>query len=165
MSSVKTAGRQALIDEADRALRKMSSQGTLFGHAVAQALGIRPSDLESLDIIQLHGSVTAGQLATATGLTRGAITGLVDRLEAAGFLVRKPDAEDRRKVNIELHPAAFSRVFPLYASLHARMQENWEGFSDRQIKVILEFATRSHRILAEETTALSGGAATPQDPR
>ncbi|WP_111641685.1 MarR family winged helix-turn-helix transcriptional regulator [Marinimicrobium alkaliphilum] len=157
MSREKSTQRQHLLAEADGALRKMSAQSTLFGHAIANSLGIRPTDLECLDLIQLHGSVTASQLAKATGLTSGAVTGLVDRLEQAGYVLRKPDANDRRRTNIELHPSTFERVYPLYASLHERMQSIWADFDDEQVQTILDFATRSHETVAEETARLRKG--------
>src|SRR5260221_14723009 len=75
--------RTELMAELEQALRKASAQGVLYSQAVAERLGINSTDLECLDIIQLRGPLTAGSLAEATGLTTGAVTGIVDRLESA----------------------------------------------------------------------------------
>src|SRR3981189_796686 len=76
--------RAALLRELEEAMRRSSAQGVLFGQTVANVAGISGSDLECLDFLNLEGRVTAGRLAEVTGLTTGAITGVVDRLEKAG---------------------------------------------------------------------------------
>ena len=69
----------------------------LFHHAVAERLGLGPADHKCLDLLVERGSMTSSQLAAITGLTTGAITGVVNRLEAAGYVQRQPDPDDRRK--------------------------------------------------------------------
>ena len=83
--------RAVLLQELEHAMRRSSAQGVLYGQAVASVAGISNSDLECMDILYLEGRVTAGRLAEVTGLTTGAITGVVDRLEKAGFVRRKRD--------------------------------------------------------------------------
>src|SRR5205809_8022909 len=107
LSSAKA--RAALLQELEHALRRSSAQGVIFGQTVANVAGISPSDLECLDFLNLEGPVTAGRLAEVTGLTTGAITGVVDRLEKAGLVRRERDADDRRKVDIALVPEKVAR--------------------------------------------------------
>src|ERR1700744_359744 len=95
--SSKQPDRSATTVSLMNSMRETSALGVLFSQAVASRLGIASSDLECLDIVVLRGPVTAGELATATGLTTGAITGVIDRLEQAGFVRRTRDAADRRK--------------------------------------------------------------------
>src|SRR4051794_27101574 len=96
--------RAALLIELEEAVRRSSAQGVIFGQTVANVAGISGSDLECLDFLNLEGRVTAGRLAEVTGLTTGAITGVVDRLEKAGLARRERDAADRRKVFIVTVP-------------------------------------------------------------
>ena len=90
------------IEELIAAYRANSSQDGAFDALAAERLGISPTDLRCLDIVQGRGGVTAGELATASGLSTGAVTAVVDRLERAGLARRVRDESDRRKVNVEV---------------------------------------------------------------
>ena len=92
--------RAALVQELENAMRKSSAQGTIFSQTVADRAGISNSDMECVDFLNVEGRMTAGRLAELTGLTTGAITGVVDRMEKAGLVRRERDASDRRKVFI-----------------------------------------------------------------
>src|SRR3569832_2178810 len=94
-------------------MRRSSAQGVIFGQTVADVAGISGSDLECMDFLNLEGRVTAGRLAEVTGLTTGAITGVVDRLEKAGLVRRARDDADRRKVLIAVVPEA-AMLFGLF---------------------------------------------------
>jgi DNA-binding MarR family transcriptional regulator len=148
--------RAALLEALGQEMRKVSAQSVLLSQTVADRVGIHPTDLECLDILNWTGPVTAGRLAELTGLTTGAITGVVDRLERAGFAFRERDVHDRRKVIIQLSPSrdAERMIGPLYASLARRMDELFGGYSDAQLALILDFATRSNAIALEEITRL-----------
>ena len=102
--------RAALMQELEHAVRKSSALGVIFGQTVANAVGVSSSDLECLDFLNIEGRVTAGRLAELTGLTTGAITGVVDRMEKAGFVRRERDEEDRRKVYIAIVPEALGKI-------------------------------------------------------
>src|SRR6476659_9033510 len=102
--------RAALMVELEHAARRSSAQGLMFSQAVAHSVGISSSDLECLDFLNLEGRVTAGRLAEVTGLTTGAITVVVDRLEKAGFVRRERDEADRRKVFIATLPENVARI-------------------------------------------------------
>src|SRR5215475_8697482 len=106
--------RPDLIEALMRAMRDTSARGVLFSQAVAERTGINSTDLECLDFIVMRGPLTAGELAEATGLTTGAITGVIDRLERAGVAQRQRDADDRRKVLVKVLPAALRRLEPLF---------------------------------------------------
>ncbi|MEP7050073.1 MAG: MarR family transcriptional regulator [Pseudomonadota bacterium] len=80
----------------------MSTRTVVFHAAIADHLGLNPSDHKCADLIWNEtGPITAGRLAEITGLSTGAITGVVDRLEKAGFVERVPDPGDRRRVVIQ----------------------------------------------------------------
>lgn len=150
MSRPSTA-RAELLTELDREFRQASGLGVVFSQAVADRLGITGSDLECLDFIGLRGGVaTAGELSEATGLTTGAVTGMIDRLEKAGFAKRDRDPHDRRKVLVRLLPAAEKRIAPIYTSLQRSMQELLSRYSDEQLAFLHDFMAKSGRIMAEE---------------
>lgn len=137
----------------DAALREASGLGVVFSQVVADYLGISPKDLECLDILYLRGPVTAGELAQATGLTTGAITGLIDRLEAAGFARRERAAQDRRKVLVRALPSVDSEIMPLYASLQARMHALMAQMPDDDLDRLLAFLTSAREIMVSEIAA------------
>src|SRR5215813_7862986 len=90
--------------------RQLSAATILFHQAVADRLGMNVTDHKCADILERHGPLTAGELAERTGLTTGAITGVIDRLEKTGFVRRAEDPGDRRRVIIEPNRAKMQRV-------------------------------------------------------
>src|SRR5256885_17190994 len=102
-------------------MRRSSAQGVLYGQTVANVAGIANSDLECMDILYLEGRVTAGRLAEVTGLTTGAITGVVDRLEKAGLVRRERDETDRRKVYIAVVPENVAKIGKYYEHMQRSM--------------------------------------------
>ena len=90
--------RARLATEFGAAVRKTGSLMQLVGQAAADRIGINATDLNCLNILSFSGQMTAGELARATGLTTASITGVIDRLEAAGYVRRERDARDRRRV-------------------------------------------------------------------
>jgi DNA-binding MarR family transcriptional regulator len=148
--------RAALLQELEEAMRRSSAQGVLFGQTVANVAGISGSDLECLDFLNLEGRVTAGRLAEVTGLTTGAITGVVDRLEKAGFVRRERDEADRRKVFIVTVPASVAEIGRFYVPMQAAMQKLWGTYSDAELKLLLRFASEGYKSVLEATEALKG---------
>ncbi len=90
------------IDSVLRSLRRVNLQGSLFGQTVAIRFGLTESDIEALEVLLDTGSATAGRLSELMGLTTGAVTRVIDRLEQAGYVRRVPDPADRRRVIVEL---------------------------------------------------------------
>jgi DNA-binding MarR family transcriptional regulator len=133
--------RAALLAALSGRLRQISAESVLFSQAVADRLGISPTDLECLDVIQRHGPLTAKELAALTQLTSGAITGVVDRLERAGYARRLPNPSDRRSILIALAPEAAERhIAPLFAPMDEAMTELYARYSDAELAVIADFA-------------------------
>jgi DNA-binding MarR family transcriptional regulator len=160
--------RAALVQELEHAVRRSSAQGVIFGQTVATRMGIASSDLECLDILNLEDRVTAGRLAEVTGLTTGAITGVIDRLEKAGFVQRERDETDRRKVFIKTIPANVAVVGKFYESLQRAMLKAWSEYSDEQLRLLLRFANQGYETMRAETAALKtveGPKSKPLAPR
>jgi DNA-binding MarR family transcriptional regulator len=144
------------LQELEEAVRRTSAQGVMFGQTVANVAGISGSDLDCMDIVNLEGRVTAGRLAEVTGLTTGAITGVVDRLEKAGLVRRDRDATDRRKVFIVVVPENAAKVGKLYTPLQEAMYKLWSTYSDAELQFLLRFARESYKASLEATEALMG---------
>ena len=151
--------RAALVAALDRALRETSAQSVLFSQAVADRVGMNPTDLESLDILARHGPMTAGRLAELTGLTTGAITGLIDRLERRGYARRERHPTDRRSVIIKpLTEKAERDLGPAYVAMSTAMDELTSRYGDDDLAVILDFMTRAAAITAGQIARLRSDA-------
>jgi DNA-binding MarR family transcriptional regulator len=147
-------GRAALLQELEHAVRRSSAQGVIFGQTVAGYAGISSSDLECLDFLNLEGRITAGRLAEVTGLTTGAITGVVDRLEKAGLARRERDASDRRKVFITTVPENIAGIGRFYEPLQAAMMKRWNAYSDAELRLLLRFASEGYQTMLGVTEEL-----------
>ncbi len=123
--------------------REMSVQTIMFHSAVAECLGLNATDHRCFDYILRMGGVTAGQLSRETGLTSGAITGVIDRLEKAGFARRQADPKDRRKVIIMPRPERLPELQKLFAPLSRSMGQMMSHFSDREAEVLVDFMKRA----------------------
>ena len=151
--------RRAIEAELNRALRETSAQSVLFSQAVADHAGMNPADLESLDILVRHGPMTAGRLAELTGLTTGAITGLIDRLERRGYARRESHPTDRRSIIVRpLAENAERDLAPSYDAMTQAMDELMSRYSDEDLATILDFITRAAAITAEQIIKLRNDA-------
>jgi DNA-binding MarR family transcriptional regulator len=150
-------GRGVLEAEFELALRRTGSLMQLMGQAAAERIGINPTDLNCLNILSLAGQLTAGQLAQATGLTTASITGVADRLEAAGYVRRERDTADRRKVLIHLVPErAIADVTPVFGPVVRAWRETAAGYSDAELELIVTFQHRIEQVLREHLAQLRG---------
>lgn len=119
-------------------LAEMGGLSTLLSAAIAARAGINPTDLESLDLLRRHGPMTAGRIAERTGLTTGAITGVIDRLERRGYARREADPTDRRRVVVHAEVDVAERELgPHYASLAEAMTAIVNDYSDQELALIL----------------------------
>lgn len=138
--SSKTPRRRDLEAALNAAMRDASGQGVLYSQAVADRLGINTTDLECLDHV-FRGPVTAGRLADLTGLTTGAVTGVVDRLERAGLARRERDSGDRRKIMVTATPAVAERVAPLYEPMARHAMSAVAKYREDELALLLDFLT------------------------
>jgi DNA-binding MarR family transcriptional regulator len=135
-------GREALIGALNAAMRELSGQGVLYSQAVAARLGVGATDLECVGYL-MDGPKTAGALAEATRLTTGAVTGVIDRLERAGFVRREADPADRRKVLVRALPAALAKTAPLFEPIARASVSALAPYSDAELALLLDFMQRS----------------------
>lgn len=138
-----SASHRELVARVGLQVRQMGAQGVMTSQIVAARFGLHTTDLECLDLIYLRKQATAGELAAATGLTSGAVTALIDRLESTGYVERVPDAEDRRRIQVRIRPTAVEPIKAVYAPIQKQMFKLWSSYSARDLKVIADFLSRS----------------------
>jgi DNA-binding MarR family transcriptional regulator len=155
------AARAELLGGLQLAGRKLSTATIMFHQAVADRLGLNITDHKCLDLVLLHGPMTAGALAAATGMTTGAITAAVDRLERAGFVRRVDDPKDRRKVVVQAVPKRLNEVGQFFEPLVAFLEELVSRYDDTELAAIVDFMTRSCDGLRQLTVKLREGAVRP----
>ena len=148
-------GRQALAGRLMLALRRSSAAGVLHGQTVARRVGVNSTDLECLDLILMSGPSTAGEIARHTGLTSGAVTGLIDRLERLRLVERTADPADRRKVLVRVREDRIGPIAQLYAPLEKAMQSLLAGYSKEELKVLIDFSERSGGLLLARVSDLN----------
>src|ERR1700736_338793 len=158
----RSKARAALMEELEHAVRRSSAQGAIFSQTVADRAGVSSSDLECLDFLNLEGRVTAGRLAEVTGLTTGAITGVVDRLEKAGFVRRERDESDRRKVFIAIVPENTAKIGRFYEHMQRAMLKEWDSFSDAELRLLLRFMTQGYTTMLGAIEELKAMMAAPK---
>jgi len=165
-------GKHKLAEEiVGRLARQHSTAVVLFHHAVAERLGLGPTDHKCLDLLRERGPMAGSDLGAITGLTSGAITGVVARLERAGYLRREPDPHDGRKQILQLaqKPAHIQDVIdPLRKDVAAVL----ENFDTHQLTAIAEFLARttdliySHAaLLRAQTLSAAHGVAEERSPQ
>ncbi len=143
-----------LADEIVRQLaRQHSTAVVLFHHAVAERLGLGPTDHKCLDLLRERGPMAGSDLGAITGLTSGAITGVVARLEQAGYVRREPDPHDGRKqiLHLALELAHIQDVIdPLRTDVAALLQ----NFDTHQLTAIAEFLARTTDLIYRHAALL-----------
>lgn len=151
--------REQLVQEIHQELRGLHDAVDLVNQTVADWLGINRTDLRCISILQSRGPMTAGQLAEASGLTTGAMTTVLDRLEQAGYARRVRDATDRRRVLVEVTPLTLQRVGSLYADLVAATDVDLAEYSIEELLLIRDFVRRGREITQAHAAKLRA-----QDP-
>ncbi|SFC34134.1 MarR family winged helix-turn-helix transcriptional regulator [Spirosoma endophyticum] len=125
--------------------------------AVARRAGLSGTDHKYLGFLIEKGQMTAGELSTLTGLTTGAVTGLIDRFEKKNLVKRRFAQDDRRKVIIEPNTEIIlSLLVPLYEEFRSKSEELMASFSNEEIKVIETYFSKAIDIMTETTHKLNG---------
>lgn len=146
----------ALIEEFYREISRMSTWTVVYHGAAAARLGLNPTDLKCGAVLRETGPISAGELAALTGLTTGAITGVLDRLEKAGLVRRAADPADRRRVIVEPleTPARLAEIMQILGPLSAETAELLKPYDNDQLRLILDFVRRSTELMRRQTALL-----------
>jgi DNA-binding MarR family transcriptional regulator len=128
--------RRGLLEAVEVRMREVTGLSVLYSQAMASRLGINSTDLECLDLVSFGSEVTAGALAEKTGLTTGAITTAIDRLERAGFVRRRRDDADRRKVIVAATSSGLRQGKLAGAPMRKIIPEVLDRYEDEQLKFL-----------------------------
>jgi DNA-binding MarR family transcriptional regulator len=137
-------------------LGRKFSDATIFLHeAIARKAGLSGADRKYLGLLIQHGPMTAGELSKQTGLTTGAVTGLVDRLEKKKLARRQFDRNDRRKIIIVPNIQNATKLFgPSQSLLRSKITNMISTFSDNEISVLEKYLRLTIEVMNEVTTKL-----------
>jgi DNA-binding MarR family transcriptional regulator len=143
---------QAIVEKR----REMSTETIMFHQNVADVLGLHITDHKCLDLIRQYGAMPAGRLAELTGLTTGAVTGIIDRLEKVGYVRRTNDPKDRRRTIIEpVRNKKWERkIEAIFIPFHERMHKLLSSYSDSELAFLLDVLTKSIELTREESKKL-----------
>jgi DNA-binding MarR family transcriptional regulator len=136
-------------------MRMLSTRAIILHQAVADTLNLNLTDYKCWDLIANLGPMTAGKLADSTGLTTGAITGVIDRLEKAGYVKRKKNPEDRRSVIIELNQGQEHIRKEVFFPLEQKIDRMVSSYTKKELTLFIELIDKEIKILYEETARLS----------
>ncbi len=146
--------KRELMEQVIRGAREYGIGSVLFRHAVGQILGVNVTDMEGLGLIFFKGLATPSQLSEYTGLTSGATTAMLDRLENAGLVERRPNPDDRRGTLIFIRKAAAGEVGPLFESTRRAQEQIVSSYSEKNLELLAGFFSRSAAMWDEERRKL-----------
>ena len=137
--------RKDIIRAINDKFREMSTETIMFHQAVADVLGLHVTDHKCLDLVYRFGAMPAGRLAELTGLTTGAVTGIIDRLEKAGYVRRANDPKDRRRTIVEptRNKKLERNLETIFAPLSDRMHKLMSSYSDHELAFLFDVLTKS----------------------
>ncbi|WNI24184.1 MarR family transcriptional regulator [Streptomyces sp. ITFR-16] len=149
------ARRTALLAELSTTSRRYMAAYALFNQAVADHLGLHPTDLQCLNLLGLEAApVTTGRIAELTGLTTGSATRLVDRLERAGYVTRARDTADRRRVLVTTVPARMAEFGAVWERLNGDWAAMFEAYDDDEVALLIAHMRRTVELSAAQAARL-----------
>jgi DNA-binding MarR family transcriptional regulator len=146
--------RQALLAHLRVELTRTIADGILFQQAMADRLRLSLGDLKFLTALIESGPMTAGDVAARTGLTSGAVTRMIDRLERGGWVRREHDRRDRRRVIVRSVPERQAEIRPLFEGMSAAWVQAFAGYDDDQIALALDLFGRMREVAREQAALL-----------
>ena len=147
-------GKRDLARRVVRGGREYSIGAVLFHRAAGQLLGVNVTDMKCLDIMTLKGSASPSDLAEHTGLSTGATTAMIDRLEKARLIERRPHPTDRRATIVVLSKEAMRKLPAIFESLAEAMEALVSSYSERELVVLADFFTKVAALWREEREKL-----------
>jgi DNA-binding MarR family transcriptional regulator len=150
------SNKEKLIGQLIGAFRDAGNLDGAIEDLAAKRLGISAADLRCVNVIQNAGGLTAGELAREVGVTTGAVTGAIDRLEKVGYAKRVPDPADRRRVRLMVTPRFMERAEAIWAPLAADWQQRVGArFTAAELATIVEFLELTGEIGGEHRERLA----------
>lgn len=136
------------------ALRRNGAWSVSMSQAAAERIGVNTTDLHCLNLLS-DGPMTAGEMARRAGITTASVTGVIDRLEAAGYVRRERDDSDRRKVTVTLQvQRAAQDVAPVFRPFVQAWRGAMDDYTDEQLELIATFLSRTQEVFQSEVTRM-----------
>jgi len=150
------SNRRTLLGKLWELGRKMSTQTVFLHQAIAQSVGLNATDTKCIDLMLRapDGTVTAGRLSDMTGLTTGAITHILDRLETRQFIERVRDAQDRRKVLIRVRPESLEPLVPKYEAIGKAYMRLADAYGNDDLQLICDYLEKTSEVSERELSNL-----------
>lgn len=145
MTAKKDLERQVIVKG-----RENGISHTLFRNVIGTKLGLNITDFESLDLLFFRGVSTPSELAKYTGLSSGAVTAMIDRLEESGLVERRPNPADRRGTLISIVKVAADNIAPLFASARLAQNELLAGYSVPELELLADYFEKSAAMFERE---------------
>jgi DNA-binding MarR family transcriptional regulator len=149
--------RRRLTNRIREGLRDLGIQMALLNHQVGAHLDLRDADLECLDLISRFGPIGPTALAKRAGLHPATLTGVLDRLERGGWVIRTPNPTDRRAILVQVIKEREAEVARLYAGLGSAMDDLCSEIEDADLTLIADFLLRTARASRTATDRLAEG--------
>jgi DNA-binding MarR family transcriptional regulator len=164
--STMSLDRRDLREALQRVMPSYISAAVRYQIAIANQLQIAVTDVHAIGALLEFGPIGAGRLAELMGMTTGAATRLVDRLERGGYVTRQADREDRRRVVLHLVEDRVAEIGRYYQPMAERWQQEVAGYTDEQMRFLVEFLSTGREHAIAETVALrAAGRAHRSRPR
>ena len=135
--------RQRSASEIRDSLRELRIQLALLNYRVGSQLELKDVDLDCLDILDAHGPLSPSELARRAGLHPATMTGILDRLERGGWIVRECDPSDRRAVRVRAVRERYAELLRLYSGFSRSMNKLLSDYSDSELELIADFLRRT----------------------
>jgi DNA-binding MarR family transcriptional regulator len=149
-----TRGREMALDDITDAVRAYQRAVDALDELASRLMGVNRTDARVLDLLEQHGRLTAGEIAAGAGLTSGAVTGVLDRLEKAGYARRVRDQVDRRKVLVEPTPLLDAMAREIYYGIWPRAERAMRNYSDDDLRLVARFLRDATTITDEHAADL-----------
>lgn len=141
MPQKKLLGRAKISESLMQMHQEELQLAALFDERLARSVKLHPTDLQTLRYVVAQGPATAGDLKNHTGLTTGAITNVIDRLEKLGYVRRQVDTKDRRKVLVRSLPQKLRRITALEERMEGLMEQVLASYTLEELAIIKDFLT------------------------
>ncbi len=151
--------RSELHEQVIRGAREYGISTVLFRNIVGERLGVNVTDMECLGLLFFRGIATPSELARHTGLSSGATTAMLDRLERSGLIERRPNPNDRRGTLIVLRKSGVERVGPWFASVRKAQDELLSTYSEKELENLRDFFDRSANMWEQQRKKLGEASA------
>ena len=150
--------KEDLVGDVIARYRSATNRDVAFDKLAATRLGVSVTDLHCLNIVESRHGLTAGELAVESGLTTGAVTAVIDRLERAGYARRVRDERDRRKVKVEVTDAFYARAGAIWGPVAADWQAALaKRFSAAELATIAAFLAQVEELGERHAARLAEG--------